>query len=130
MKVKLELPALYMCPWSQRHVARLPCTLPSRSQLLLRRLLYQHWLTMHRPLRLTPWTTRLPLKLQTVDAQPVDVLDTVLAVGGILTSDEVVRTYGSSTLSVLQVQRLAYFDGALYYNMASKEEDQTESGGS
>ena len=54
----------------------------------------------------------------------------VLAVGGILTSDEVVRTYGSSTLSVLQVQRLAYFDGALYYNMASKEEDQTESGGS
>ena len=67
-----------------------------------------------------------------LDALPVDVLDNVYHrwVGGIITSEDVAKTYGPSTLSVLQVQRLAYFDGALYHNLADKEDEQTESGGS
>ena len=56
-------------------------------------------------------------------------------VGGIVTSADVVKAYGSGTLSILQVQRLAYFDGAVYQGMvqeteAKEAEQRSDSGGS
>ena len=54
-----------------------------------------------------------------LDGVALDGLDVVYRqwVAGLLTAEEIVRRHGQAALSLLQVQRMAYFDGALAFRL-------------
>ena len=65
-----------------------------------------------------------------LDGVTLDGLDVVYRqwVAGLLTAEEIVRRHGQAALSLLQVQRMAYFDGALAYRLDRSHVDRGDDG--